>query len=119
MKVLNRVMMAMLSGFIALQWNDPDPWVWAAIYLVPLVVCVCWELGRLSRALPALTALVALGGAIWIMGVSSGESDLSLVLGDWAMRRVGSEALREAGGLALIAIWMAVLAINFRREHQT
>ena len=43
MKVLNRVMMAMLSGFIALQWNDPDPWVWAAIYLVPLVVCV---LGR-------------------------------------------------------------------------
>ena len=118
MKVLNRVMMVMFSGFIALQLNDPDPWVWAAIYLVPLVVCVCWEMGRLSRVLPALTALVAVGGAIWIMGVSSCESDLSLVLGDWAMERVGSETLREAGGLVLVAVWMAVLAVNFQTEHQ-
>ena len=119
MKVLNRVMMVMFAGFIALQLNDPDPWMWACIYLVPLVVCVCWERDRLSPPLPVLTALIAFSGAILIMGTSSWETDPEIMMGDWAMSSVGSEALREAGGLVLISLWMAVLAVTFKREHQT
>ena len=92
-----------------LQYNDPDPLGWAAIYLGAGLSCALWRRTPRAWLLAALVALAALGWAAvlflhmpaWVNPVQMFES----------MQSYGGavELNREFWGLALILSWMLLL----------
>ena len=116
MRVLNGVFAALFALGAAVQYNDPDPLRWIAVYAAAFAGCVLWELGRLPRALPIATAVVA---AAWGLAIASGmrlTAPFGEALADWSMHAGGSEELREAIGLGLVAVWTTLLAITSSRR---
>ncbi len=85
----------------AVQYNDPDPLRWIAVYVAAALICSLYHLNRLHRYAP-----VVLGGACLVA---------SLVIGTaiaWDQPLLSSEEARESFGLLLIALWMAVLSFR-------
>jgi hypothetical protein len=87
----------------ALQWNDPDPLRWIAVYGGAAVVCALWATRRTLPVVAGALALLCLGWAALLMpqAVVSGEL--------WA-----SEVSRETGGLLVTAGWMIALVWDVR-----
>ncbi|MFZ5478568.1 MAG: transmembrane 220 family protein [Myxococcota bacterium] len=102
---------ALLFAFSAVvQYNDPDPGRWIAMYCAACVTCVAWR--RLPRAAPAAVGAVALAWGAWIAAGVHLTAPFGEALTDWKMHAGGSEELREALGLGIVAAWMGVLAIR-------
>lgn len=102
--------MAILLLFSAyLQLNDPDGWLWVAIYgLGGLMMLI-----SLKRPLPALASLVvgigSLGFALWIaFAVESVQ--WREVFASMRMDGQGVEEVREVAGLAIQGIWFCFFA---------
>lgn len=91
------------------QLNDPDGWLWVAIYSLTLCVCVGWERGRFSAHLAMVVAVSAAAGAVWLWSAGLGDDGAVLGAAQWRMVNLKSERLREAGGLCLVSGWTAVL----------
>lgn len=112
--VFNSLFLAAYLASTLVQYNDPDPWAWVAIYLAAAGMCIAWFRKRLPRWYPTLLLFASL---IWIgtllpsiVGkVSPGELVESI-----SMKSQSVEEAREIGGLALVAIWSAVLMIQRR-----
>jgi hypothetical protein len=110
-------LMAALFGLSAvLQYNDPDPLRWIAIYAAAATACVLWGL---RRAVWPLAAPVTLIAAVWaalllpeVLG-HIGPSDLFLRMSEKGGR---VEIGREIGGLAIVLAWMVVLQVAERRH---
>ena len=65
MHILNVVLGLMLIGFAAVQYNDPDTWVWVTLYMVPavwmyLVTFRPQSVSRSAYGMPLLWATLAL-----------------------------------------------------------
>jgi hypothetical protein len=112
----NWLMAALFAVSAALQYNDPDPWQWIAIYVAAAAACVLWGLRR--TAWPLATA-VALGALAWaatllpdVLG-HVGLSDLFLRMNEKGGR---VEIGREIGGLTIVLAWMVVLLLGERRR---
>ncbi|MCR9140671.1 MAG: transmembrane 220 family protein [bacterium] len=85
----------------ALQYNDPDPWIWIVAYILPAILSLAATFGRTCFAPSiALAVLYTAIGLYIFPGFISG----------W----FGDEAFREAGGLWIAAGWMAILADRAR-----
>jgi hypothetical protein len=90
---------------IAVQYNDPDPLVWMALYLVPLVLSLRAFRGRADlwpNLVPA--AAYSLAALRWAPPFTAGYLD--------------NEEAREAGGLLLSGLWMALLAWRAWRRRR-
>lgn len=109
---LNALATLVFLLFAAVQYNDPDPVRWMAIYLAAALSCALEAMGRLRWPLPALAAAAALVWAgIWaprVVGqVSWGHAFRSSGMsGD-----IKEEEARELGGLLIVAAWCAQLAL--------
>jgi hypothetical protein len=106
-------LMALLFAFAAyLQFNDPDPVQWVAIYAAPMVVAA-WAAFRPAGypwALPAVIAVIALAWAARIAPRAVGKIRLSQMFASWEMKDTAVEENREMFGLLIVAAWMIVLA---------
>jgi hypothetical protein len=95
------------------QYNDPDPFTWMAIYGAACVISLIVA----RRGTIPLLAVLALGGLalVWalalVAGVPSPEIFTSM-FDAWEMQSARIEEAREASGLAIVAAWMAVLAVR-------
>lgn len=49
MKILNLFLTALFLISAVLQFNDPDPWFWLAIYLAVAVICGFAAFGKYNR----------------------------------------------------------------------
>ncbi len=93
----------------AVQWNDPDPLYWMALYGIALLLSSTAALGRVplwpnAAALVLFTALAA--RALPALLAAREEA-----LTHWHMMSPGDEVAREAGGLLLCAVWSAVQTV--------
>lgn len=93
-----------LDAFAVLQYNDPDPAVWMAVYFGMSALCLWSAFGALPRVVPAVVVVAALIGAylLWpetYQGLS-GKMD----------SRPGVELARESLGLLICALVAAYLA---------
>ena len=96
----------LLSALV--QFNDPDPWAWVAIYLAAAAMCIAWFRRRLPRWVPTVLLVVSL---LW-MGTllpALGNASFADIFASVSMKTRAVEEAREFGGLALVAIWSAVL----------
>ena len=108
---VNWLMCALFLLSVVVQWNDPDPVRWMAIYGAAFAACLATGLRtRVPAMAPLLVAGVALAWAIAIIdgGRTTGYSQM---FDAWEMKSVNVELAREATGLLIAGGWMLVIAV--------
>ena len=115
-RILSYVMAVNFLGWVALQYNDPDPIRWMAIYgataLTAFVMPSKKQLVPVSYLIAA-TALV--WAAVLFAGIwgKMGFSDLWLKMSE---KGGAVEEGRECGGLTITAVWSAASALYRARR---
>jgi hypothetical protein len=110
LRVLTALMGVYFLSAAALQYNDPDPGRWMAIYGAAALACALALVGRLWRWFAVGVGLIA---AVWAATLAPGvvghvaPRDL---FGERGMLTPRVEEAREMLGLGIVAVWMAVLA---------
>lgn len=107
------VMCALFLLSVAVQYNDPDPELWMPIYGLAAALAGLGAAGRLplranAAALVVYLALFALWAPTWVGARQQAFES-------WRMQAPEDEEPREAGGLALCALWSAVQTVRARR----
>jgi hypothetical protein len=117
--VVNLLLALGFAAAAALQWNDPDPLRWMALYGGAAVACVVWRRVRRGWMVAALVGLVALVWAVMIaLGLERMASPGEL-FSPMEMKGGPIEETRETLGLGLVAGWMLVLVIVEKRGDRT
>jgi len=109
-------MCALFLLAVVVQWNDPDPLQWMAIYGAALGVCVAVAMRRpLAIAVPLLVMAVALVWGVITMGDVPTAGTYTHMFDAWEMKSISVEEAREASGLLIVAAWMLVIVVAQRR----
>lgn len=104
-------MAALFLLAVVVQWNDPDPGRWMAIYGAACGVCLMVALRRpLPVALPILVGLIALLWSIATIAAGPAAAWYSHMFDAWEMQTASVEQAREATGLLIVAGWMLAVA---------
>jgi Transmembrane family 220, helix len=114
----NWLMVALFGLSAVLQYNDPDPLPWIAIYAAAAAACVLWGRRRATWPLAAPVAVIAAVWAALLMPEVLGHispSDLFLRMNEKGGR---VEIGREIGGLAIVLAWMVVLQVSQRHRRR-
>lgn len=118
LRAANGVMAALFAFAAAVQYNDPDPLRWIALYLAAAAACVLAVLRRMPRWLPLGVGLAALVWAAMLSPHVLGRVGMGEMVQAWEMKDVRVEEGREMYGLLIVAGWMAVLALTEWRRHR-
>lgn len=108
---LNWLMCALFLLSVLVQWNDPDPIRWMAIYGAAFAISVAVALrARVPAQVPLLVAAVALAWAVSTIdgGRTTGYSHM---FDSWEMKSANVELAREATGLLIVGAWMLVISV--------
>lgn len=108
--VLNTLFLVAYVLSALVQYNDPDALPWIAIYIASAIMCISYHRRRLPRWMAPTLLVISL---LWIgtlLPAVAGQVSLSEIFESLSMRTRSVEEAREIGGLALVAIWAAVLA---------
>jgi len=101
----------------AVQYNDPDPLRWMAIYLAAAAACLLHVLGKSRWWLPAIVAAVALGWAVTLAPAVIPNVRIAEMFAAWEMANERVEDGREMYGLLIIFVYMCVLGLMQRRRN--
>ena len=110
-------MLLMFSFSAIVQFNDPDPSRWIAIYAAAALICGL-EVAR--RTKPLWAVLLAAVADIWAATIAPrvlGKVPFSDMFAEFEMKDLGVEESREMYGLVLISLWMAAVAIAAWRRR--
>jgi hypothetical protein len=111
MKIANLVMLIAFVFGVIVQYNDPDPVRWMALYGAAAVACGLYAAGRKQWIVPAVVLLVAVVWAATLAPAALGKVGFGELFEAFEMKDERVEIGREFGGLAIIAAWMLVLTI--------
>jgi hypothetical protein len=114
--VLNVAMFFVFLAFVAVQYNDPDPYLWMPMYGAAALACWLRWRSRPWRLLATLAGLVALVWALTILPDVLGNVSIGDMFSSWHMITILVEEEREMFGLLIVATWMGVLLIASRRR---
>jgi hypothetical protein len=89
-----------------LQWNDPDPAYWIAVYGVSAILAARATQGQLPLA-PNLVALLAYA-LLAVRALPDLLAAREAAFTHWHMLEPRDEVAREAGGLGVCALWSAL-----------
>ena len=111
------LLMALLFAFAAaLQFNDPDPIRWIAIYAAACALSLVMFFKR--RVPPVMLIAVLAIAVVWAAAIAFGgpaASEYEHMFDAWEMKSPSVEEAREASGLLIVAVWMIVLMVRTRR----
>ena len=115
----NAAMTAVFLLSAGVQYNDPDPARWVAVYGVAALVCIMMFCVRMSWLIPGGTGMVALVWAGMMIPQVREHVVLEDIFASVQMKDLFVEQAREIGGLLIVAGWMAVLtAAAYRRAQR-
>jgi hypothetical protein len=98
---------------MAVQYNDPDPVLWVAIYGAACVISVVAGLRRrVPRAISGVVAVVALTWGMALALDVPGLGTFTHMFDAWEMRSQAIEQAREASGLFIVVAWMFMLFLR-------
>jgi hypothetical protein len=100
-RAANWTLMLLFILAVTVQYNDPDPIRWMAIYGAAAIACGLALKGRLPRLFAGAVALAALVWAATLAVKVVGKENL------WY-----AEEGREMMGLLVVAIWTAILTLR-------
>ena len=114
MVIANSVMLIVFLLSAAVQYNDPDPWLWIFSYGVAAGLTIL-ALARRYHWFTGVAALAFYGGFVYYL--PGWGIDTLLLLKEPKMSSIRVELAREAFGLLICAVWMSVLTwVWFRRR---
>jgi len=114
-RALNCAMCALFLLAVVVQWNDPDPLQWMAIYGAAFVVCmVVARRGRIHVAAPAVIMVIAVAWSVALMAGGPDAGAFSHMFDTWEMKAASVEEAREETGLLIVGAWMLVVAVKQR-----
>ncbi len=116
-RALNGVMAVLFVLSAAVQFNDPDPVRWIAVYAAAAIVSAAAAFGR-RVALPA--AALAVISIVWGIAVARdahGVPALAELVDFQTMKTSTVELARETLGLFIVFGWMTVQAVVERRRR--
>jgi hypothetical protein len=115
-RIAAAAMAALFVVSAALQWNDPDPAYWIAIYGVAALLAARAAQGQLPIG-PNVAALVVFS-VLALRALPDLLGARPEAFTHWKMMAASDELAREAGGLAICALWSALqtaFALRARR----
>lgn len=99
---------------VAVQYNDPDPFIWGVIYGVVAAMNLAALLRRLPPRLAGLLLVPYVAGALpGIPRLLTASRQMFATIG---MQNVEQEQVREAGGAVICALWVLGLWLYARRH---
>jgi transmembrane protein TMEM220 len=107
-------LMSVLLAFAAyVNFNDPDPVRWIAIYGAACVLSIYLAIaGGIPVALPLLVGGIALVWAIvWARRVPTLDT-YTHMFDEWEMKSATVEEARETCGLLIVAVWMLAIVLR-------
>ena len=113
-RLLNGLMMVLFAAAAIVQYNDPDPALWMAIYGGAAFCCALYLGGRLPLWAPTLLSAIYAVGAVYLSTQVFGEMGFFDPTGQEMMGV--KESGREMLGLLLTAGWTALLAVQVGRR---
>jgi len=113
LRALDAVMTALFVLAIVVQYNDPDPLYWMALYTPAALLSGLALAGRFRRGSTVLACAVYVVLALYWSPALLQAAPESFT--NWHMGSVADEEVREASGIALCALWTGVLAWRARR----
>jgi hypothetical protein len=111
----NGIMLLMFLFSAVVQFNDPDPVAWMAVYLAAAAVCLVEIRRKTPRWLPMALGVIAL---VWSGSIAYRVRDvpISALFAEWEMRNLRVEEAREMYGLAIVGVWMlTIVAVRSAR----
>lgn len=112
----NIVMFFVFLAFGAVQYNDPDPYLWVPMYGAAALACWLRWRARPYRVVAAVVGLVAVVWAGIIAPDVIGRVSFSDMFTSFKMMSILVEQEREMFGLLIIAGWMGILWLPARRK---
>jgi hypothetical protein len=112
-RIVSAIMTALFLVAVAVQYNDPDPVPWMAIYGSALVLSAWVVVRGRAPLLPAVVvALVSLVYGLAVGAALPRQVALSEMFQAWEMKSPAIEEAREAVGLLIVAVWTCVLSFH-------
>lgn len=109
-KVVSWAMAGLLFLCVALQYNDPDPIRWMAMYGAGAGASVVLPIKKPAAALALVVGLVALAWAAPLIYAVWGQIELSDLTNKMSEKGGAVEVGREAGGLLIEGVWLMFAA---------
>ena len=125
MKVLNILFVLVFILSAALQYNDPDPYLWIPIYLYGAFLCYLAYKNKYNSSLYIIGLVFYIGYAFYLFfdkqGVLSwaNEHDAESITQTMKATKPWIEETREFGGLLILALVLSVNLLAVRRKRQT
>src|SRR5258705_12743747 len=101
----------------ALQYNDPDPIQWMAIYVAAGVVSLL-AARRGDRMVWYVPALIGFAALLWGLTIAPALAwnPMRHMFDSWEMKNVVIEENRESLGLFIVTAWMVIVTIACARR---
>lgn len=124
MRLFNLVFVVIFVLFAALQYNDPDPYIWIPIYLY--AAWLCWKAakGQYFPRAYLLGIAVYLGYAVYLFFTKDGVLDWAEnhhaenLVQTMKAEKPWIEDTREFGGLLILIIVLLVNLIIGRKKNK-
>jgi hypothetical protein len=115
-RTVNWVMLVAFVLSIAVQYNDPDPFLWVGIWGAAATACALELRGQGSVGFPSGIAIITFFYAVHLAPAVLAKVPFLSMFGAWEMADIGIEQSREFYGLLWITAWMIALAATNRRR---
>jgi hypothetical protein len=122
MRLFNYSFAVLFILFAALQYNDPDPYIWIPVYLYAAFLCFQAAKNRYQPVLYGIGFLLFGGYAVYLFFDKTGvlnwaqEHKAENLVQSMKATKPWIEETREFGGLALILLVMAIDFFWLRRQ---
>jgi hypothetical protein len=115
-RIIAALMAALFFVAVAVQYNDPDPLRWMALYGAASVVSIMAAIrGQAPVAASTIVGGVAIVWSLfWFITSTARLGVYAHMFDAWEMKSTPIEEAREASGLLIVAVWMGVLALHGR-----
>jgi hypothetical protein len=118
-RLFNAIMAGLFVWAAALQYNDPEPVRWIAIYLTTAIATILYIVGRLRWQVSAIIALIALIWAGMLVPRVWGRVTFSQLFESWQMANPAVVEGREMYGLLIAGCWMALVTVAILMEDSS
>ena|SRR5262245_25954267 len=116
LRIVSGLMTLLFLLCVVVQYNDPDWYLWMAIYAAALVLSALAALrpGRPDWRASAVVAVIAILWGLKIATGIHGHVTWAEIGGDYVMKTPAIEEARESIGLGIVAVWTGLLAFARR-----
>lgn len=122
MKALNVFYIVIFVLFAALQYNDPDPYIWMPIYLYAAFLCFTATKRNYNKSLYIIGLVVYIAYAVYLFFDKSGvlnwaeEHHAENLVQTMKATKPWIEESREFGGLFIVIIVLIINMIWLKKE---